>query len=201
LLREFAGQFAICAAGISIFMIGFVLYREASTLINYRVPAGMILWLLLNRWPLVLLDVMPGAGLFAVILSLGRIVRERELAVIRTSGWSFPRIVWPLLILSLVLSYALFLWNDRVVPASERRYAKAWAKLTREQVYNFVATQKFVTGPDNTRFYIGHIDRRTGEMRDVMVFQVKPSGYPRFITAVSGQVDGQIWTLRQGILH
>ena len=201
LLREFTGQFLICAGGISIFMIGFVLYKEAAILVNYRVPLRMIAWLLLNRWPLVLLDVMPGAGLFAVILSLGRMVRERELHVFRLSGWSFPHVIWPLLGLTLVLSYAVFVWNDRVVPASERRYNQAWARLTRERVYNFVVTQRFVTGPDNTRFYIGSIDRRTGEMRNVMVFQENPGGPPRFITAVSGRVDGQAWTLRQGVLH
>lgn len=191
----------LCAAGISIFMIGFVLYQEVRILVSYRVPLPMIAWLLLNRWPLVLLDVMPGAGLFAVILSLGRMVRERELEVFRLSGWSFPHIVWPLLALTLVLSYAVFLWNDRVVPASERHYAKTWAKLTRERIYNFLVTQRFVTGPDNTRFYIGAIDRRTGEMRDLLVFQDNPGRLPRFITAASGRVDGQIWTLRQGVLH
>ncbi|MGE5550502.1 MAG: LptF/LptG family permease, partial [Bacteroidota bacterium] len=83
ILREFLGQFILCAVGISIFMIGFVLYQEAANLVNYRVPLGMVVWLLLNRWPLVLLDVMPGAGLFAVILSLGRMVREHELQVFR----------------------------------------------------------------------------------------------------------------------
>ncbi|MCL6615150.1 MAG: LptF/LptG family permease, partial [Firmicutes bacterium] len=193
--------FALCAGGISVFMIGFVLYREADLLIDYRVPVRMIAWLLLNRWPLVLLDVMPGAGLFAVILSLGRMARERELQVIRLSGWSLPRIVWPLFVFALAVSYGLFLWNEHVVPASERRYAAAWTELTRQKVYDFVVTRKFVTGPDNTRFYIGSIDRRTGEMRDVMVFQETPEGYPRFMTAASGRIDGQIWTLRNGVLH
>jgi len=187
--------------GISIFMLGFALYREADLLIDYRVPARMIAWLLANRWPLLLLDVMPGAGLFAVILSLGRMAHDRELAVIRLSGWSLLRIVWPLFVFTLLLAYGLFLWNEYVVPASERRYTEAWMKLTRQKVYDFVVTRKFVTGPDNTRFYIGSLDRRTGEMRDVMVFQETPEGYPRFMTAASGRIDGQIWILRDGVLH
>ncbi|MGQ9778356.1 MAG: LptF/LptG family permease [Bacillota bacterium] len=201
LLLDFTGQFVLCVGGISIFMLGFALYREADLLIDYRVPARMIAWLLANRWPLLLLDVMPGAGLFAVILSLGRMAHDRELAVIRLSGWSLPRIIWPLLALTLLLSYGLFLWNEHVVPVSERRYAEAWTELTRQKVYDFVVTRKFVTGPDNTRFYIRSIDRRTGEMRDVMVFQENPEGYPRFMTAASGRIDGQIWILRHGVLH
>lgn len=201
IIQEFLGQLLLSAVGISIFMIGFVLYQEAANLVNYRVPLRMVLWLLLNRWPLVLLDVMPGAGLFAVILSLGRMVREHELQVFRLSGWSFPRIVWPLLALTLLLSYGLFLWNDRVVPASERRYTRAWAKLTRERVYDFVVTRKFIAGPDNTHFYIGAIDRRTGEMRDILVYQENPGTFPRFITARTGRMEGQIWVLEDGVLH
>ena len=201
MLLEFLGQFLLCAGGISVFMLGFVLYQEAASLINYRVPVGMILRLLINRWPLVLLDVMPGAGLFAVILSLGRMVRERELQVFRLSGWSFPRIVWPLLALTLVLSYTVFLWNDRVVPASERRYAQAWARLTRERVYNFVQTKRFIAGPDNTHFYIGSIDRDSGEMRHVMVYQENPGGFPRLITAKTGLMAGQAWLLRETVIH
>ncbi len=201
LLRDFLAQFTLCAVAVSIFMIGFVLYQEAATLVNYRVPVGMIAWLLANRWPLVLLDVMPGAGLFAVILSLGRMFREREIQVFRLSGWSFLRVIWPLLALTLLLSYGVFLWNDHVVPASERRYNKAWSEFTRERVYNFVATRTFIAGPDNTHFYIGAIDRRSGEMRDIMVYQEDAGGFPRFITAKTGRMDGQVWTLRQGILH
>lgn len=201
ILTDFLCQFAICAAGISIFMIGFVLYQQAANLVNYRVPVRMILWLLANRWPLVLLDVMPGAGLFAVILSLGRMVRERELQVFRLSGWSFPRVIWPVLALSLILSYAVFLWNDHVVPGSERRFNEAWKKLTREQTYNFVVTRTFIAGPDNTHFYVGSIDRRSGEMKDIMVYQENPGRLPRFFSAATGRMDGSVWTLRDGVLH
>lgn len=201
IISDFLGQFFICSLGISIFMLGFVLYKEAASLINYHVPFSMIMRLLLNAWPRVILDVMPGAGLFAVILSLGRMVRERELQVFRLSGWSFPHVIWPLLGLTLVLSYGVFLWNDNVVPASERSYAKAWAKLTSERVYNFITANRFISGPDNTQFYVGSVDRRTGEMRDIMVYQLNPGKMPRLITAASGRLDGQVWTLRDGVVH
>ncbi|MGE5549032.1 MAG: LptF/LptG family permease [Bacteroidota bacterium] len=201
IILDYLGQLALCTVGISIFMIGFTLYQEAANLVNYRVPLAMVLWLLANRWPMVLLDVMPGAGLFAVILSLGRMVREREFQVFRLSGWSFPRIVWPLLALTLAMSYGVFLWNNHMVPASEHRYAQAWAKLTRERIYNFVATQTFIAGPDNTHFYIGSIDKRTGEMKNVLVYQENPGAFPRFITALEGRMEGQVWILKRGVLH
>ena len=201
LLLDFLAQFLLCAVGISIFMLGFVLYQQFSLLITYHLPVLSILWLLINQWPRVLLDVMPGAGLFAVILSLGRMVRDREIQVFRTSGWSFFRIIWPLLTLTLILSYAVFLWNDIVVPKSESKYSQAWTKFTRERTTNFFLTRKFIEGPEGNYFYIGEIDRRTGEMRHIMIYQTATGGFPRLITAQSGTINGMVWLLREGTVH
>jgi lipopolysaccharide export system permease protein len=78
------------------------------------------------RLPRVVNDIYPGVSLMAVLISLGLAARRREIIALRGCGVSDRQMTGPLLTVSLLLSIALLLWNETVVPptAAEARHIK-----------------------------------------------------------------------------
>src|SRR5690606_11437859 len=84
--NEFVQQFFICGLGFTALGVGKIFFDYNDLFIGYRVTPRLLGILLLNQIPALLMDVIPAAALFGVILFLGRMLRERELDVLRTSG-------------------------------------------------------------------------------------------------------------------
>src|SRR5690606_41927759 len=92
LLRKYLVQLAFCAAGFLVLMIGNLLFELNHLLVGKRTSFSLVMLLVYYRIPMILTDAVPAAVLFGILLSLGRLAKDRELDVIRTSGFSFPKL-------------------------------------------------------------------------------------------------------------
>jgi len=66
--------------------------------------------------PFLLSYTLPIAALTAVLLSLGRLSSDNEIIAIRASGINLFSLILPLLIVGLILSLILVVFNDKVIP-------------------------------------------------------------------------------------
>lgn len=201
ILREYLLLFFLCALAFGILSIGNFLFNINDFLVGRRTPVGLVLTLVGYRFPMLVLDVAPAAVLFGIVLSVGRLARDRELDVLRNSGWSLTRIAVPLLTLTLVLSTLVFVWYDAVVPACNQAYMKKIRKLQFQDIIPLINENVFVKGPGNQYFYIRRVNNSTGQLEGVMVFETNLSGYPRIITAETGRMVQRRWELQNGIVH
>jgi lipopolysaccharide export system permease protein len=68
--------------------------------------------------PYLLTYTLPVAVLTAVLLFLGRLSSDNEIVAIKTSGVNLFTLILPLLVVGIILSLVLVIFNDRVVPYS-----------------------------------------------------------------------------------
>ena len=95
--------------------------KIADMVINKGVNIFSVSKLFLFMMPYLLTYTLPIAILVAVLLSLGRLSNDNEILAIRASGINMFSLVIPLLIVSLILSLVMVVFNDRVIPYA--RYA------------------------------------------------------------------------------
>jgi lipopolysaccharide export system permease protein len=74
-------------------------------------------------FPFIIVQVIPVAVLLAAMFSIGLMARRNELLALNSSGVSLYRIAQPLLLGGLLISVAIFLFSDRIVPEANRRKA------------------------------------------------------------------------------
>ena len=200
-VADYLKLFVICCVAVTILSVGNLLFNMSNFLVGYRTPVSLVLRLVKYRLPYLLLDVIPVAVMFAAYLSVGRMAREKELDVVRTSGWSFMRIVYPILLVTLIISTLAFVWYDTVVPFANRKFEKDIRTLRFRDALPLFTENVFIKGPENRYFYVRRINNRTEMLEGIMIFETAGLKYPRIITAQKGRIFRQNWALEDGVIH
>ena len=115
-LKEFIGPLFLALGVLTFVMILGNLVKIADLVINKGVDIFNVSKLLLFMIPYLLTYTLPIAALTAVLLSLGRLSSDNEIVTIRASGINMFSLILPLLVVGLILSLVLVVFNDRVIP-------------------------------------------------------------------------------------
>ena len=121
IVTEFVKLFVITTiAFISIFMLVEFIDRIGE-MVEKNVPFSESLAFFFYKIPSVFSMVSPIAVLLSVVLSLGILTRHSEITAIKASGTGILRVVMPLLVCGVLLSFASIFVNEMITPVTNRR--------------------------------------------------------------------------------
>jgi len=125
LLKEFTGPFFLTLGVLSFVMVVVGnLKKIADLIINKGVNILSVLKIFVLLAPYIVTYALPIAVLVAVLMSLGRLSSDNEIIAIRASGINIFQLILPLIILGLILSLGLTLFNDRAASYAHYAYRK-----------------------------------------------------------------------------
>src|SRR3990167_798777 len=128
LLREHLAPFLVTLGGLTAVLLVGNIVKFAALVIGKGVSILDILRLIIYLIPYMLSFTVPMAVLITMVLAFGRLSTDYELVAMRASGVSPGRLVGPLLLTGLMISFGMLVLNDRIVPESHlafRRQLKA----------------------------------------------------------------------------
>ena len=170
LLRETAGA---SLASLLIFvavMLALFLAELLGDAAQGQLPGGSVLWLLFLRLPEALLLVGPLALMIGLLMALGRLAESSELAVQRASGLSFATLLAPLLLLSSLWAGGLLAVSGWLAPAAVEHTRVLMTEAARQALVAGVRAGQFDRLDDGRlTFYVGSIDRSSGNLSEVFV--------------------------------
>ena len=115
-LKEFIGPLFLALAILTFVMLMGNLVKIVDLVIRKGVDILSVSKLFLFLMPYLLTYTLPIAALTAVFLALGRLSHDTEIVAIKASGINLFTLILPLLIVGLILSLVLVIFNDRVIP-------------------------------------------------------------------------------------
>ncbi|NLE65444.1 MAG: YjgP/YjgQ family permease [Elusimicrobia bacterium] len=186
ILKECIVPFLISLGVLTfVFLLGY-LPQLANKVINKGVSLTAVSLAFVYNIPVLLGYTLPIAALAAVILTFGRLSSDNEIIAIRASGITMQRILAPLLMLGLVLSFFLLVLNDRIIP---RAYHAQKALLKETGAKNPTALLEagtFIDAFEGNVLFIYRIDRN--RMYNIRIYQPQPDNKPtRTIIAQEGE--------------
>tara|TARA_Y100000739_G_scaffold2741_1_gene2422 strand:- start:506 stop:1672 length:1167 start_codon:yes stop_codon:yes gene_type:complete len=217
ILGELIGPllFAIALFTVLSLSVG-VLFELVRKIVESNLPVFIAIQVLLQRLPSFLVLSFPMATLLATLLAYGRLSANSELTALRSVGVTATRMIIPALVLSLLMTSLTFLFNDVLVPRSNRS-----AEVTlRRALGKAIATEKGddiiyprfgrQEQPDGSTskgllqlFYAGKF--RDGTMTRVTLLDFSRVGFTQMLQAESAEwnereakwefLNGQILTL------
>lgn len=116
LLKEFITPLFISLGILTFVMLLGNLIKIAELVIAKGVDIFSVSKLFIFMIPYLFTYTLPIAALTAILLSLGRLSSDNEIIAIRASGINIITLLVPLLIVGLILSLMLVVFNDRVIP-------------------------------------------------------------------------------------
>ncbi|HPU96241.1 MAG TPA: LptF/LptG family permease, partial [Bacillota bacterium] len=188
-MREFLGPFLAAITAFIVISLSVQLFWLAEMVVVKRTPLATVLRLVMFNMPAAIVQVLPFATLFGVLLSLGRLSRDSELSIMRAAGLRLSRISRPLIVLSILISLFGFYMGDRVAPKANLESRNIVNKMILGESIPSIDNNVFFRGPDNKFFYIGRISEDRATVQDVMIYDIGYGKYPQLITASKGRAD------------
>lgn len=188
-LKEHLGPLAFAVSALtSLLLLNFVAKRLGD-LVGKGLPWNVITEFLLLSVPFTLAMTLPMAVLVATLHAFSRFASENEITAFKASGVSMQRLVAPVILASLGLTFAMVIFNDQVLPRANHRLAMLQADIARvkptlalqEQVINEVV-------PRQLFLRAARIASGTNAMTDVTIYDLGDPGRRRTIIADSGVV-------------
>ena len=199
IIKELFLPFVIGIIGFIVIMLSVRISGDINLIISEKIPSGIVFSMMLYKIPEYIVTGMPVAYLIATLLMLARLGKDNEITALRASGVNFKRMIYPILIISMIASSISFLLMDYVVPYSNHKSNSALLeakKLKKETVTNDIQFR----GVDSRVFSLRKIDQANKTMEGIMVYDTSKKK-TEIITAERGSWNGKIWILQNGITH
>jgi len=185
-LKEFIGPLFLALGVLTFVMILGNLIKIADLVINKGVDIFNVSKLLLFMIPYLLTYTLPIAALTAVLLSLGRLSSDNEIVAIRASGINMFSLILPLLVVGLILSLVLVVFNDRVIPYAHFATRKTIMDIGIKNPTAALEPGIFINSFEKYVLFIYRIDRN--KLTNVRIYEPQGPDKPaRTIVAKRGE--------------
>ena len=207
LLRQMLGPFFLALAGLSLFILLNLILRLSELMVDRGIALAQLLRLLVFWMPELIAWAIPMSALFAIFLGLGRMDHDREIMALESIGVSLKRILLPLLIAAVGLSFLTFAVYNWAMPASKNAAQRTYREILFTQSVPRISVNTFFTGSNNQYFYVRQYDADDGKVHDVLIYDVSGQMFPQaesqitMVTADSGTWTGENWDLSAGRMY
>lgn len=132
---------------------------------------------------------IPMAVLVATLMAFGQLAADNEVTAFKAAGIPVSRLILPVLLAALVLTAAMVVFNDRILPESNHRLASLTADIGRKRPTVTIEPGRFVDQFKGYNLIIGRKDEKTDEIGDVQVYALHDGRAPDLITAPRGRLS------------
>jgi len=201
LFKETISPFLLGIIGFVLVMIVDLLFTFVDLIINKGIPFPSVLLLMLYKLPYIMVMTFPVATLFGIAMAMGRMGKDNELSALRTSGISFGRIVFPIIIFSIIVSAIAFFTNEKLVPFANQRSQEIIQEIVLKNPLPEIKEDVFFKDAYNRYFYVKKINNQDKTLENIMVYELAGEIIPRVTTAKKAKIEGLKITLYNGNIH
>ncbi|MFH1397628.1 MAG: LptF/LptG family permease [Candidatus Omnitrophota bacterium] len=185
-LKEYLGPLVVALLVLTFVMILGNLVKIAELVINKGVDIYIVIKLFLFMVPALLTYTLPVATLVAVLLSLGRLSSDNEIVTIKASGINLMTLIIPLLVISLILSLVLVVFNDRVIPYAHYATRKTLVEVGIKNPTAALEPGVFINSFEKYILFIYAIEQN--KLHNVRIYEPQGEDKPtRIIVAKKGE--------------
>ena len=191
ILREHLSPYLLALAAILFLLFVNLILELVDQIIGKGVPGGAALEVFMLNLAWMVALAVPMAVLVAVLMAFGRLSGDGEISAIKSAGISLHRAAWPVLLCGVVLSIAVALFNDLILPDANHR-----ARMLMDDIRRKKPAVAFADKPglviddfDSYRILVGSIDPHDQSMEDIIIYKQLPGEFPTAILAARGEIS------------
>lgn len=198
---EVLRPFTMLIIGVIVIMLSVRLSGDMQLIIVNKVPAPLVLRMILYKMPEFVVLGLPIAFMIATLLGLARMSKDFEIIAVRATGTGSKRIMRPILLISVMVSLASFFLNEEIVPEANRRSQAATDQAQLQQQGQQPIGRLAFKGVDSRFYFIGSLNKAQKTLERVLIFDSDPSHPYRMVSAQRGHWDKTKWILNDGVVQ
>jgi len=131
----------------------------------------------------------PMAVLIATLMAFGSLSSTNETTVMRSTGLSTFRLIFPVLVISGVLCYALVLFNNKVLPEANHRTRVLMTDIQRTKPTFVIEAGRFTDDISGYNMLVRKTYENSNKLEGVFIIDNSNQVYSNTLTADSGQIN------------
>lgn len=205
LVTEVGSSFGVALGLFTVLLVMNHLFYLARLIIGQGIAIQVALVLMAYKIPYFIAFSAPMGALLATVWGMGRLADHNELAALRVSGVSLPRIAVPLIAAGVVVAAGTLVFVEGVVSLSEDQYRVAMADVMARGPELHPIENVFFQAPipQGNAFYSAHrYDPRSRTLQAVTVVYMTPRQPLEVIEADHAvYAQGTQWTFESGHMY
>lgn len=188
-------------AGLIVFVTLFVAINYMTEIAQYKAPGDSVIKYYGLIVPSLIYQFLPVACLLGTIFTLSQLSKTNELVALFSSGMSLARISLPILVLVVVISFAGFWINDRLLPiVNQRKNYVLYVDIQKKPgLYSTVKTNKIWYRSGSQLFNIKTLQADKGTAQGLTMYYFNGAWQLiQMITAAEVKLSGSTWELSRG---
>src|SRR5438309_10863052 len=205
-LSGFVFHFAILLVALVSLIEVFTFFELLGDMIKNDIPMSTMINYLYHLAPSLVYQLTPIGTLVASLICFGILTKYNEVTAFKAGGVSIHRLAAPVLVLSLVISSALFAFDHYYIPEANRRQERLRAEIKKKPVATYLRSDRQWVYGQGPRIYNYHfLDARQSIMSRVNVFELDPVTF-RLVHQISAERAQwnpwtNTWIFQNGIRH
>ncbi len=194
--------------GVSTFVLIFqFLFGFLDLLVGKGIPFLVVLKLFLLALGWIVALSVPCGVLVGSLMTFGRLSQDNEITAFRACGVNLSRVIRPVFLAALFVATLLALFNNYILPDTNHMFANLSLAINRKSPAARIREGVFITDFPDRSLIVGHVDNKTGFMRDITIYDFSQSDIPVTILAETGHLtyseDGATlrFDLNDGEIH
>lgn len=155
------------------------LFGRLDEILHYKIPMSTVGMFYLNFIPTLFVQVSPLALLLASAFIAMRMVRYQELLAMNAGGISRERAVIPFLFVGWLVSLAVFMVNDAVVPRTSAAYERLRYDVFRAESQPGMRDNVAVMDTSNRLYHARTYDERQQSLADLTILEHDAQNNPK----------------------
>lgn len=170
ILKSYFGPF-VATFFIAIFVLLMqFLWKYIDDLVGKGIEINVLLELLFYASATFVPMALPLAILLSSLMTFGNLSENYELTALKSSGISLQRTMMPLIILSMLISIAAFIFSNNILPISNLKFSSLLYDIRHQRPDLNIQPGIFYKGIDNLVIKIDEKDYKTKMMYGLMVY-------------------------------
>ncbi len=162
------------------------LIKYLPDLVGKGLPVGIIIELISYNLAYMLVLAVPMSVLIAALMSFAKLVETNAYAVIKSSGVSFPQLVWPALAIGVLMTALMWYFNNETLPEANFRARNLWQDIRVAKPGFDLKPGEFYDGIDQYRILVGDIPADDpNELHDITIYDYSDGA--RFRTDITAR--------------
>jgi LPS export ABC transporter permease LptG/LPS export ABC transporter permease LptF len=200
-LRGFWFFFTIVLSVFSALFIVVTLFELLPYIIKNDIPFSTVAIYFVFFLPQIFYWVIPLAVLLAILINLGTLTKSNEILAVKAGAISLYRMSLPLVLMAALLSVAVYVMQDYVLPWTNKRQDEYHDSIRRKapQTYSD-PSRKWIMGSDNRLYNYSFHDQETNNFANISILTIDPSTFQlrEWFHAKRGTWTGDAWSFEDG---
>lgn len=188
-LKELIAPFIAALFGITFLFVVDFLVKILDNVLSKGLPTSTVVEIFVLNLAWMLSLSIPMAVLVACLMAFGRMSGDQEITAVKAAGVSPLSLMRPVLIVALLLSVLMVLFNNWVLPEANHRSVELMNAVSRKKPHAFIDAGRLITQFPEVQLWVNHIDPVSGTLYGIQVYELERKGAPRIVYADSATMD------------